>query len=143
MEAISVRGPPRSLHPLNAILLAFPLALFVGALVTDLAYDASYQVQWVNFSSWLIAAGLLVGAFALLWAIIELLVGLTARDGRPLVYVITLVAMWVLGLINAFVHGKDAWASMPAGLYLSAVVALLSLVAAWIGYSGLPTRRVQ
>ena len=88
--------------------------------------------------------GLYLALNALWLALTPSLVALfDARDGRPLVYVITLVAMWVLGLINAFVHGKDAWASMPAGLYLSAVVALLSLVAAWIGYSGLPTRRVQ
>jgi uncharacterized membrane protein len=50
--------------------------------------------------------------------------------------------MWVLGFVNAFVHAKDAWATMPEGLYLSAVAALLALVAAWIGYSGFRTREV-
>lgn len=44
--------------------------------------------------------------------------------------------MWVLGFINALVHAKDAWATMPEGLYLSAVTTLLALAAAWIGYSG-------
>jgi uncharacterized membrane protein len=47
-----------------------------------------------------------------------------------------LLAMWVLGFVNALVHGTDAWASMPAGLYLSALAALLAFAAAWIGYSG-------
>jgi uncharacterized membrane protein len=44
--------------------------------------------------------------------------------------------MWGLGFVNALVHAKDAWATMPEGLYLSAVTAFLALVAAWIGYSG-------
>jgi uncharacterized membrane protein len=131
------------LHPLHAILLAFPLPLFLGALVSDLAYGASYQVQWINFASWLIAGGLLVGAFALLWALIGALRGRAARTGRPVVYLVVLAAMWVLGLINAFVHGKDAWATMPAALYLSIIVTLLALVAAWIGYSGLHVEEVE
>ena len=50
--------PPRPLHPLHAILLAFPLPLFLGALLSDAAYRASFHVQWHNFASWLIAGGL-------------------------------------------------------------------------------------
>ena len=126
----------KSLHPLHAIFLAFPLPLFLGALLSDLAYRSSYEVQWINFASWLIAGGLLVGAFALVGALVRVIRGRAARTGRPVVYLLALLAMWVLGLINALVHGKDAWATMPEGLYLSAIVTLLALVAAWIGYSG-------
>ncbi len=54
-----VSGTPRRLHPLHAALLAFPLPLFVGGLLSDLAYWSSFHVQWINFSSWLIAGGLL------------------------------------------------------------------------------------
>lgn len=142
MVAISVPGPLRPLHPLHAILLAFPFPLFLGALLSDLAYRASFQVQWANFASWLIAGGLLVGAFALLWALVNLFRSGTVRKRRPALYFIVLLAMWVLGLVNAFVHAKDAWATMPEGLYLSAITALLALVAAWIGYSGFRTREV-
>lgn len=137
MAAMVARGTPRPLHPLHAILLAFPLPLFMGALLSDLAYWSSYHVQWINFSQWLIAGGLLVGAFAVLWALVDLFRGGTARRGRPLVYAMTLLATWVLGFVNALVHAKDAWATMPAGLYLSVIVTLLALVATWIGYSGL------
>ncbi len=136
MAATSTPRFPRPLHPLHAILLAFPLPLFLGALISDLAYRASFHVQWANFSSWLIAGGLLVGGFAVLWALIDLI-----RSGRPgrkrtAIYFVVLVAMWVLGFVNALVHAKDAFAIMPEGLYLSAVAAFLALVAAWIGYSG-------
>jgi uncharacterized membrane protein len=130
----------RPLHPLHAILLAFPLPLFLGALLTDLAYWQSFHVHWANFSSWLIAGGLLVGGFALLWALIDLVRSGTARRRRTAIYFVVLLAMWALGLVNAFVHGKDAFAIMPEALYLSAVVTLLALVAAWMGYSGYQSR---
>jgi uncharacterized membrane protein len=121
---------------LHAILLAFPLPLFLGALISDFAYWQSFQIQWANFSSWLIAGGLLVGGFALLWALIDLFRSRPARRRRAAVYFGTLLAMWVLGFVNALVHARDAFAIMPEALYLSAVMTLLALVAAWMGYSG-------
>lgn len=136
MTAISAPGLSRSLHPLHAILLAFPLPLFLGALLSDVAYWKSFHIQWANFSSWLIAGGLLIGGFVVLWALIDLIRSGTARRRHVASYLVVLLAMWVLGLVNAFVHGKDAFAIMPEALYLSAIVALLALVAAWIGYSG-------
>ena len=143
MATILARAEARPIHPLHAILLAFPLPLFLGALLSDLAYWSSYQVQWINFSAWLIAGGLLGGALALLWALINMLRGGAARTARPMTYFVALLAMWVLGFANALVHAKDAWATMPGGLYLSIVVTLLALAAAWIGYSGLPAVGVK
>lgn len=136
MVAISAAGYLRSLHPLHAILLAFPLPLFLGALLSDLAYWSSLQIQWANFASWLIAGGLLVGAFAVLWALVNLFRRNTVGARGRVTYFFVLLAMWVLGLMNALVHAKDAWATMPEGLVLSAITTLLALVAAWIGYSG-------
>jgi uncharacterized membrane protein len=143
VAAFATPGYPRPIHPLHAILLAFPLPLFLGALLSDLAYWASFHVQWANFSSWLVVGGLLVGAFVLLWALVALFRRGTASRGRPVIYFVVLLAMWVLGFINALVHAKDAWATMPEGLYLSAITTLLALVAAWIGYSGFRTGEVR
>jgi uncharacterized membrane protein len=127
----------RPIHPLHAILLAFSFPMFLGALLGDLAYGASYQVQWINFAAWLIAGGLLAGFPAVIWALIEVVRSRRERSGRPLTYLLALLAMWVLGFVNALVHAKDAWATMPEGLWLSLIVALLALAASWIGYSGL------
>ena len=143
MVAHSSPGALRPLHPLHAILLAFPLPLFLGALASDLAYRSTFHIQWANFSSWLIAGGLFVGAFAALWALINLFRRGPARKGRLVVYFVVLLAMWGLGFVNALVHAKDAWATMPEGLYLSAAAAILALVAAWIGYSGFRTGEVK
>lgn len=130
----------RPIHPLHAILLAFPFPLFLGCLLANWAYSASYQVQWKNFAEWLNAAGMAVASLVLLWALVDLVRGAGNR-GRLILYVVLLGAMWVLGLITAFVHSKDAWGSMPAGLILAAIVALLALAASWVGYSGLGERR--
>ena len=140
MAAISVSGSTRPLHPLHAILLAFPLPLFLGALLSDFTYRSSFQVQWSNFSSWLIAGGLFVGGFALLWALVDLIRSGTTRRKCAAIYFIVLLATWVLGFINALVHAKDAFAIMPEALYLSSVATVLALVAAWMGYSGYQSR---
>lgn len=130
--------PPRQrpLHPLNAFFVSATLTLFLGALLSDIAYATSYQVQWTNFASWLIAAGLLFGGVALLFA----LVGLRHADRRRrryLMYGVFLFAACGLGFVNALIHAKDAWAAMPEGLILSVVVVLLACVAAWVGLSDL------
>ncbi|MCF5723640.1 DUF2231 domain-containing protein [Pseudomonas syringae] len=118
--------------PLHATLLAGTVPLFLGALLSDIAYTQTYQIQWANFASWLIAGGLVFGGFAFLFALINLFrTGL--RAGRPARYVLLLLAAWVLGLVNAFQHAKDAYASMPTGLVLSAIVLVLTLAATWTG----------
>jgi uncharacterized membrane protein len=122
----------RPLHPVHAMLLAFPLSLFAGALLSDIAYARSYHVQWANFASWLIAGGVLLGALALLWALIEMI---RFRTRALVIYGVVLAAMWVVGIVNALVHARDAWGAMPMGLYLSAAATLLALIAAWMGCS--------
>jgi len=125
-----------TLHPLNAVLLAGALALFLGALLSDIAYFRSYAIQWNNFSSWLLAGGLVVGAFALLSAVVDLF--RTGWRAWPvLVYALLLLATWVSGFIDALVHARDAWASMPTGLVLSVIVVMLACVALWIAFAGM------
>ena len=126
----SRQGP---LHPLHAVILAGTIPLFLGGLLSDWAYSASYEIQWKNFASWLIVGGLVFAGLALLAALIGLLRG--RRGRRWIIYLLLLLAAFVLGFVNALVHAKDAWASMPEGLVLSAIVTLLVLVATWLGSS--------
>lgn len=116
--------------PLHAILLAGTVPLFLGAALSDLAYYNSYQIQWSNFASWLIAGALVLGGLALLFALVALIRS-SRKNGRELVHFLLLLATWVVGLIDAFVHAKDAWAVMPSGLYLSIAVTVLACVTAW------------
>lgn len=128
MDRMHTRAPGR----LHAFLLAAAVPLFLGALLSDHAYSTSFELQWSNFASWLVAGGLLFVGIALVFAIVDLV-----RGGRALVYFALLLATFVLGFINALVHARDAWAVMPAGLVLSLVVAVLAVVATWIAFSSL------
>jgi len=130
------RVPPNAplLHPLHALLLGFPIALFTGALFSDITYLNSAEMQWSNFSAWLITFALVFGGPVLLWS----LWSLVRRGNRgPVRFYFSFVAvMWVLGLLNAFQHSRDAWSSVGTfGLVLSLACTVLALAAGWVGYS--------
>jgi len=127
------RVHPPGLHPFHGILLAATVPLFLGGLLSDLAYASSYQIQWSNFASWLIVGGLVFGSGALLWALANLIFARPRRNYSSL-YTALLATTWVLGLFNSLIHAKDAWATMPAGLVLSVIVVLLACASTWVGF---------
>jgi uncharacterized membrane protein len=121
-------------HPIAAILLPVPIVCFIGALITDLAYDSSGgNLLWVNFSSWLLAAGLLFGGILIVLMLIDFarLPQLRSLDGWA--GFALLVAAWAVELINSLVHARDGWtAVVPLGLILSAIGALQILIVGWL-----------
>jgi uncharacterized membrane protein len=125
------------LHPLHGILLAFPVAGFSGALASDITYLNTAEIQWTNFSQWLITGALLFGAPVLLWSLIGFLKARrTAVRGGALLYFVAILLMWIAGLVNAFQHSRDGWSSVGTfGLALSVVSTLLALAAAWVAFS--------
>jgi len=130
---LDYRSPP---GPLHAILLAGTVPLFLGALLSDITYFQTYQIQWSNFASWLIAGGLVFCGLAVLFALVNL-IRADRKAGRPVIYLVLLVVTFALGLVNAFEHAKDAFASMPSGLILSALTTLLIAVTAWLGLTSI------
>lgn len=135
--AITQQSSARSLnHPLHIVLLVSTLPLFLGALLSDWAYSASYQIQWINFASWLIAGALIFLGAALLWTVIDALRADRPRGRGKWVFAGLVVATFIVGFVNALVHAKDAWATMPAGLVLSVIVFLLAVVSVWYGFAG-------
>src|SRR5690606_3207021 len=92
-----------------------------------------YQIQWNNFASWLIAGGLVLAGVVLLFTVIDLCQARRRAQGI-LLYGALVLATWVIGFFNALMHARDAWASMPAGLWMSLVVALLACIATWLGF---------
>lgn len=135
MTTTVARTWPGTLHPIHTILLAGSVPLFLGALLSDIAYAFSYEIQWTNFAAWLITGGLIFNGFTLLCAVVGWFC-FGRNQGRSCLYPLLLLITWVLGFINALVHAKDAWAAMPAGLILSIIVAVLICASAWIGLTG-------
>ena len=136
MAASAARLPAGTIHPLHAVLLASTLPLFLGGLLGDLRYAGTAEPQWSNFAAWLIAGAMVFTGFALLWSLVAL-----SRTGRiggwPAACSGLLLVTFVLGLINSFVHARDAWGIMPAAPILSAVVTVLAAAAVWVGFSTL------
>jgi uncharacterized membrane protein len=128
----------RPIHPLHAILLAFPFPLFAGSLIADVAYWNTQHVQWLNFSQWLNAGALVGGGLAILWALVTLIRAPRGLRGRPAIYLVLLLVMWVVGFVSALVHARDAWATMPDGIFWAAGTAILALAASWVGFAGFP-----
>jgi len=121
---------------MHAVFASSSVPLFLGALLSDWAYSGSYQIQWVNFAAWLIAGGLLIAGPALLWGAVDVLRSSADRHRRSLLYLTLLLATFVVGFINALIHGEDGWAAMPTGLILSAVVVVLAATASAVGLTG-------
>ena len=142
MTTTSVHVGPGPLKPLHALLLAGSLPLFLGALLSDIAYYNSYHIQWSNFASWLIAGALVFSGLALLCALIVLFRS-ERRQGVALVYFLLLLGGWILGFINALIHAKDAWAIMPTALVLSVIVTVLIFAATWLGFFSMRAGGVQ
>jgi uncharacterized membrane protein len=125
---------------MHAVLAFSALPLFLGALLSDWAYAKSYEVQWTNFASWLIAGGLVLAGLALLWAAVDVLRSTAMRHRRGGLYLLLLLGSFVFGFANALIHAKDGWAAMPAGAVLSVVVLLLAAAASTIGISNMRGR---
>ncbi len=120
---------------MHAVLLASCLPLFLGALLSDWAYSTTFEIQWINFSAWLIAGALIFASLALLWGLVDALRADAARGGGKWIYVGLLAITLVLGFVNALVHAKDGWATMPMGLILSVIVFLLAVATIWAGFT--------
>lgn len=123
-------------HRLYTALLPIPILCFIGALITDLAYTKSPQMMWIDFSSWLLLAGLVGGGLAGVVLIVELFRARRSRTRALTAHFVLLLAAWVTELFNSFVHTRDGWtAVVPAGLTLSVVAVILSLLAGWFWQS--------
>ena len=119
-------------HPLYSALLPVPIVCFIGALLTDIAYSRAPDMMWLDFSSWLLLAGLVVGGVAGLVLIIELIRAGSSRTGALTVHFLLLLAAWVVEVFNSFIHARDGWtAVVPTGVTLSFLAVALSLLAGW------------
>ena len=132
-----------AIRGVRGLLLSFPVALFAGAVLTDVTYLRTAELQWTNFSAWLISAALVFGGLVTAWAFVEAVFGWRSRARLVrLGYLGLWVAAWVLGLVNAFKHSQDGWSSVGVfGLILSILCAVLSLIAGFLAFSGATTLR--
>ena len=125
---MSYPAPRRSAvaNAIYALLNPIPFGFFVAALIFDGVYAKTGTILWAKGAAWLITLGLLL-------AIVPRLVNLTqvwitsrrfGSSADQVDFWLNVVAI-VAAILNAFVHTRDAYGIMPAGLWLSIVTVLL------------------
>ncbi|TPK80290.1 DUF2231 domain-containing protein [Mesorhizobium sp. B2-3-14] len=117
-------------RPIHRTPMAVANACFIGTLLTDLTYWRTAEMMWADFSAWLLFAGLVMGALAVLAALFDLFTRRILRTHGA--YLLGSLVVLVLSFFNALVHSRDAWTSVvPTGLILSAA-AVIVLVLVWL-----------
>ncbi|WLS80756.1 hypothetical protein Q3V30_09875 [Erwinia pyri] len=113
---------------LYSLLNPVPLGFFVAAWIFDIIYVYSTEVFWTHAASWLIAFGLILAIIPRLINLVQVWVGHAYPQGSAvkLHFWAWLLAI-VLAILNAFIHSRDAYAVVPAGVILSTLVVLLLL----------------
>jgi uncharacterized membrane protein len=124
-------------QPIHPMLVPFPIACFVGAFVTDLAYWRTAEIMWADFSAWLLLIGMVVGVLAAIAGLIDFFSNRLIRTQAPAwPHMLGNLIVLVLSFFNTLVHTRDAWTSVvPTGLILSLIVVLILPVTAWLGRS--------
>lgn len=128
MQPYPVQTRSRLAHAVFALLNPIPFGFFVAALIFDAIYVSNAHVLWIKSAAVLNAVGLL---FAIVPRLINLVhVWMPAwRSTRveKLDFWLNLAAI-ITAIVNALVHSRDAYGTMPLGVWLSAVtVALIAI----------------
>ncbi|WP_421699633.1 DUF2231 domain-containing protein [Ancylobacter sp.] len=123
--------------PLHPFLMLIPATCLTTGLLTDLAYWATVNTMWADFSAWLVSAGAILAWLVAIAGLIELLMRPLLRASAGMtVYVLAYLTAMVLATFNMLVHTRDAWSSVvPWGLTLSALTVLAFLAAAAAAYA--------
>lgn len=124
---------------LFGLLDPIPFGFFVATLIFDILYANTATILWVKAASWLVSIGLL---FAIIPQLINLYRVWFSKHririgGEAASFWLNVVAI-VAAIVNAFVHSRDAYATMPDGLWLS----IITVVALGIGRIILSGRNV-
>jgi uncharacterized membrane protein len=121
-------SPHRSFiaNAIYGVLNPIPFGFFVAALVFDLIYLRTAVILWDKGAAWLIAIGLLFAVIPRLVNLVQVWITSrhTALRADKVDFWLNLVAI-VIATLNAFIHSRDAYASMPAGAWLSAITVIL------------------
>jgi uncharacterized membrane protein len=124
-------------HPIHPMLVPFPIAFLIGALLSDLAFWGSSDQFWARASAWLIGAGLVGAALAAL-------AGLTDFVAEPRIRLLreawihlggnVLAVLVALGNLILRLANGSAASILPTGLVLSIVVVAIFALTGWMGW---------
>ena len=70
-------------HPVDPMLIPFPIAYFFLTLISDLAFWKTTNDFWANASLWLLGIGLIMAALATVMGLIDVLGDVQIRNPDP------------------------------------------------------------
>ena len=123
-------------HPIHPMLIPFPIAFLVGALVTDLIFtQGGGDLFWARAGTYLLGAGIVTALLAAVFGFIDFFGSQRIRDLSHawqhmfgnLLAVVVAAANFLLRL------GDEADAILPLGLLLSAVTVAILIFTGWRG----------
>jgi uncharacterized membrane protein len=123
-------------HPIHPMLVVFPIAFWIGALVCDLTYVGNGREDWADTAMWLTGAGIVT-------ALIAALAGFTDFFGdkriraikdawRHMIGNLTAVVVALISFVVRYVEGAEAGV-LPWGLTLSVILAAILVYTGWKG----------
>lgn len=128
----SLRSPRNSALAVGivALLDPLPIGFFTAAWIFDIIYIYSTEIAWTQAASWLIVFGLFIAIIPRIINLVQVWVGTSYPQGSPVkVHFWASALAIILSIFNAFIHSRDAFAVVPAGVILSTLVVLLLLFA--------------
>jgi len=136
MDAPNPKSTARFMdHPIHPMLVPFPIAFFIGALLADLAYLKLGVPFWATAAAWLLGAGLVGAVLAALAGLTDFLGDRRIRAiGDAWLHMLGNVTAVVIELINLALRWGHPEAALPSpGVYLSGVAVLLLAFTGWKG----------
>lgn len=136
MNDMNPRSTARILgHPIHPMLVPFPIAFLVGALLSDIAFWRGGDLFWATASVYLLGAAIAMALLAALAGLTDFIGDSRIRAKRPAwLHLIGNVTIVLLSIVNLLMRLEDpAVHIVPVGLAISAIVAVLLLFTGWLG----------
>lgn len=122
-------------HPLHPMFVTFPIAFFVGTLVSDVTFLWKGDPFWARASFWLVAAGLVGGALAAIAGVTDFLSTPAIRDKiRSWGHFLAAIALLSFASANLMLRlDAPGEAIYPWGIFLSVLTVVMLLFAGYLG----------
>jgi len=122
-------------HPLHPLIVLFPIAFLVAAPAADIGYWLTKDLFWARAAYWLIGAGLVSSAPAVLTGLLDFLrIERVRKRKAGWAHMLLNIAAVVLTILNFGVRlGDRAENILFLGLAISAIVATVLGLSGWYG----------
>ena len=120
-------------HPIHPMLIPFPIACFIGVLVTDAVFVGNHNPGWATASRYLLVIGLVMAALAASAGLTDFFGDKRIQVSDAIKHAVANVTAVILELVNLVLrlHTNDP---IPrVGIVLSAIVVLILIYSGWKG----------